>query len=96
MGLKSSEFQDDIARALCGAPLLKQLEVLDLGKGTMTDAGAQAIADSADAFKHLKRLDLDENTIGEDGAKLLRKALDNVQLGEQEDPDEFRYVPVNE
>src|SRR5262249_49301398 len=59
LGLMNAEFSDEIARAVSRAPILKQLETLDLSMGTMGDAGAATIAEST-AFKHLKRINLDE------------------------------------
>ncbi|BFH11652.1 hypothetical protein J6TS7_07520 [Paenibacillus dendritiformis] len=43
LGLKDSEIQDEIAQALADAPILDQLETLDLSYGTLSDAGAEAL-----------------------------------------------------
>src|SRR5262249_2977768 len=57
LGLKNSEIQDEIAGVIAMAPVLNQLEVLDLSMGTLSDAGAKALLGSP-AIKKLKKLDL--------------------------------------
>jgi Ran GTPase-activating protein (RanGAP) involved in mRNA processing and transport len=96
--LDERRLSNDIARACCDAPIIKQLETLDLSMGTMTDEGATAIVENAAHFKHLKKLNLDENFISDDAQKALEKALgDIVAIGDQEEPDDdYVYVSVGE
>jgi uncharacterized protein (TIGR02996 family) len=70
LGLKSCEFTDEICDGIAKTRLLRQLEVLDLSMGTMSDAGVDAILQSAAAFRHLKRIDVSNNWIT--GAALTR------------------------
>ena len=60
LGLMNSDISDDIAVALKGAPILGQLEVLDLSMGTLGDRGAQALLENS-KIKGLKTLDLEHH-----------------------------------
>ncbi|MDO5499141.1 MAG: STM4015 family protein [Propionibacteriaceae bacterium] len=57
LGIKNSEFQDEIAIAVSQSPLLPRLEVLDLSLGILTDAGARALI-AAPALRQLRELNL--------------------------------------
>lgn len=52
LGLKDSEIQDEIAKAAAEAPILDQLEILDLSEGTLSDEGAEALL-ASDKIKNL-------------------------------------------
>lgn len=72
LGLKSCEFTDEICDGIAKTRLLRQLEVLDLSMGTMSDAGVDAIMQSAATFKHLKKIDVSKNWISSAGLGRLR------------------------
>lgn len=98
LGLANSSLADDIAAQLHTTPILAQLETLDLSHGTLGNAGAQAIVDHADAYKHLKTLDLTHHYISSELQAALKKIGPTVILAEPEsgdDPDD-RYVAVSE
>jgi len=88
LGLKNAQFADDIARALPGAKVLKTLKTLDLSLGTMTDAGAQALAAAKDSLKHLECLDLTRNFLSRDGIKAVKDLCKKVITAEQETADD--------
>jgi len=99
LGLKNADFEDDIAVALCTAPIVKQLRTLDLSMGTMAEVGARALVENAAHFKHLDRIDLDENAIDDPEVQALTAAFgERVNIGDQEPSDdpEDRYVSVSE
>ncbi|MBX2799977.1 MAG: WGR domain-containing protein [Myxococcales bacterium] len=96
LGLMNGDFANDLPRALVNAPILKQLEVLDLSMGTMTDEGAAVIADNAAAFAHLRQLNLGDNFIGNAVRDRIRGALPNAHVGGQEDANDWVYVSVGE
>ncbi|MCP3102331.1 WGR domain-containing protein [Myxococcus sp. K15C18031901] len=97
LGLCNSEFTDALANALPKAKVLPQLEQLDLSKGTLSDTGAQVLADNAAAFKHLKHMDFRENTLTGAGTKLVSKLCPSVAAGSQREYDEeYRYSAVGE
>ncbi len=93
LGLKNSEFMNDIAKAIPTAKILKQLKTLDLSLGTMTDEGALALAAHPDAFKHLDVLDLTRNYLTKKGIDAVKKLAKKVITADQETADEWDGEP---
>ncbi|MEZ0111367.1 hypothetical protein ABH920_005382 [Catenulispora sp. EB89] len=62
LGLRNALIQDDIAAAVARAPVVAQLESLDLSLGTLGDAGAAALL-AGQPLGHLRRLDLSHHYI---------------------------------
>ncbi|HEY7372965.1 MAG TPA: WGR domain-containing protein [Polyangia bacterium] len=97
LGLCNSEFADELAGLLGKSPVLRQLRVLDLSKGTLSDEGARALLASAPAFAHLERIDLTENFLSAEMVQAVEKLCPDVRAGDQRDGDEDdRYVAVGE
>jgi hypothetical protein len=102
LGLKNAEFSDALAAALVASPLAARIEKLDLGEGTLSDAGANTLADAAGRLGALKHFALDHAYLSDAGAKRLEKAFGTrLQLGELCTPDEYDgekhyYVAVGE
>ena len=102
LGLKNSEFSDEIAKSIAGAKVLKTLKTLDLSLGTMTDEGAHALAAAKDSLAHLQCLDLTRNFLTKDGIKAVKGLCPKVVTGDQEEADDWgdgelhRYVRISE
>jgi uncharacterized protein (TIGR02996 family) len=97
LGIKNSEFANDIAAAVVGSKLVKQLKVLDLSLGTMTDEGAQALAAGKSSLAHLECLDLTRNYLTKDGIKAVKGICAKVITDKQEEADgDYRYVSITE
>ena len=101
LGLMNSQFQNDIAKAIAGSKILKQLQSLDLSMGTMTDEGAEAILAAKDRFSHLKELNLEDNYLSDEMGKKIEKALPMAKVGAQRKPSDWGdslhyYVSVGE
>lgn len=96
LGLRNSDQADAMAQAAVEAPLLQQLETLDLSLGTLSDEGAEALLRLK---APLKRLNLHHNYIS---AELIRQlkdlplSLDATNPSSMEADDEYRYVAVGE
>ncbi|MFI6638330.1 STM4015 family protein [Streptomyces sp. NPDC050504] len=75
LGLQDSEFQDAIAEAVAGAPVVAGLESLALSKGTLGDRGAEALL-NGQPLTHLRALDLHHHYIGPEVQARLRGALE--------------------
>ncbi|MEU5274403.1 STM4015 family protein [Streptomyces hygroscopicus] len=104
LGVRNSEIQDEIAAAVAAAPVVAQLESLDLSMGVLTDEGAAALLGGR-PLTHLKRLGLDHNYFSAAMEERLRTALEPfgvvVETSEKGDEDEdegevFRYTAVSE
>lgn len=101
LGLRDADTIDEIAAALAHAPIVAQLESLDLSLGTLSDAGAAALL-AGQPLTHLKRLDLHHHYLSEEMIDRLWQALPGVEVDVSEteagDPDDpgSRYVAVSE
>lgn len=96
LGLKDSEIQDEIAQALADAPILDQLETLDLSYGTLSDAGAEALLASA-RVKKLKHLVLKYHYMSDEMVKRWKDSGMSVDVSDQQDTeDDWRYPFLTE
>jgi len=96
LGLKNCDYEDDIAIALCTAPIVKQLETLDLSMGVMAGDGASALIEHVAHFKHLGRIDLSQNAIDDALQTQLHAEFgERIELADQRD-EEDRYISVSE
>ncbi|MFO0599887.1 MAG: WGR domain-containing protein [Myxococcaceae bacterium] len=100
LGLKSGVLNPEMLEAIINSPLVKQVKKLDLGGGTMNDAGADVLIANKAKLAHLESLRLDGNRLTPEGIAKLTKALPNVNAGKQRgsgDPEFFfRYVATME
>ena len=95
LGLKNSEFTDEIRGALASSAILPRLQELDLAYGTMTDDGAEVIANGT---AHIRRLDVSANYLTEAGIAALTDVCPAVIDGEQKSDEDGtdRYVSLGE
>ncbi|MDQ3365855.1 MAG: WGR domain-containing protein [Myxococcota bacterium] len=101
LGLKNSEFADELATNLLGAKVLKGLKTLDLSHGVLTDEGARALVAAKESLAHLECLDLSQNYLSKAGSKLVKGLCKTVITDKQKAADEdgedvYRYVSVAE
>lgn len=73
--LMNAPFTDELAPHLARAALVKQLRVLDLGLGTLSDAGARVLIAHAESFQHLDALGVHENSLSTRGLASLRAVV---------------------
>ena len=100
--LGNAEISDELAARIVRSPLAAQLEELSLELGTLSNAGAAALANGAHAFARLEQLRTGENFIAAEGRAALERAFGSrLVLGPQDQPDWWngairRYVSVGE
>lgn len=106
LALRNSYVQEEVAAAVASAPVVAQLDVLDLSMGIFGDHGAAALL-GGQPLTHLKKLDLHHNFISEALRQRLREALEpagvevDLDADGAEDVDEYdgiidRYVAAGE
>ncbi|ASA19423.1 STM4015 family protein [Paenibacillus donghaensis] len=96
LGLKNSEIEDEIAVALADAPILDQLETLDLSCGTLGDVGAAALLAST-RVKGLKAISLSHHFMSESMMERWKQSGLPADLSERQDSnDEWRYTTIAE
>lgn len=97
LGLCNCELAGELAASLARSRILPRLAHLDLSHGTLDDAGARAILDHADAFRHLATLDLRNNYLTAATLGLLARLGPLVETSGQQLPEDGeRYVSVSE
>ncbi|BDI31275.1 hypothetical protein CCAX7_33260 [Capsulimonas corticalis] len=97
LGLCDAEISDEIAAAIATAPILGQIEVLDLSLGTLGDDGALALI-SAPSLGKLRHLDIHHHYVTPEVVeRLLALPISVDATGpETAHDDEDRYVAVSE
>ncbi|MFG3284447.1 STM4015 family protein [Streptomyces sp. NPDC048111] len=106
LGLRNSEIQDEVCRALASAPVVARLEDLDISMGVLTDDGANALL-AGRPLTHLKSLDLHHNYLGAAVRSRLVETLEaagvrvdagegDAESDEEEDGTVWRFVAVGE
>jgi hypothetical protein len=98
LGLKNSEIQDEIAGAVADAPVLDQLETLDLSLGTLSDVGAELLL-SSERIKGLKALNLSHHYMSDEMISRWQKSglpVDVSDKQESDDEEDWRYPSITE
>jgi hypothetical protein len=100
LGLRDSEFANDLAIALSQSSLLERLRILDLSFGTLDDAGATALL-NCPAIRKLAKLDLHHHFCSDEMMQRLQSLPIEVDISEREELEDWgngetRYVAVSE
>ncbi|MEM6753072.1 MAG: STM4015 family protein [Cyanobacteria bacterium P01_C01_bin.38] len=99
LGLRNSQFADDIAEAVVKSDLINTISVLDLSLGNLTDKGAEFLLNCA-AVNELDILNVSEACLSDEIISKLSK-LDCRLLADKQEKagdydEEFRYCAVTE
>jgi Leucine Rich repeat len=100
LGLRNSEFSDEIALEVVKSPIIQFITVLDLSMGTLSDAGAEALLDIPDA-NQLKILNVSENFLSDEmiirlsqlGCHVLANNQKDEYEYDEEEYDEIEFIP---
>ena len=101
LGLCNSQIANEIAKVVAQAPMLEQLDVLDLSMGALGDEGALALAES-ELVKTLNLLDITHHYVTAEGLAAMNKLgiQVNAAYPQQEDVfddgEVYRYIAVSE
>jgi uncharacterized protein (TIGR02996 family) len=90
---QKSDAGDEGINDLVQSGLLTRLEFLDLAMGTITDAGAEQLAEAD--LGDLEVLDVSDNAISPAGQRTLGRALKRqltLRMGEQHDPEDDEWL----
>jgi hypothetical protein len=98
LGLRNSEYTDDVCRELAAAPILERVSEIDLSMGLMTDAGVEALLQNRERFARVKKLDVSDNYLTDAGIEALSKLGAHIAIsaGSQKEGDDYRYVSAGE
>lgn len=100
LGLRNSEIANEIAGVVANAPVIGQIESLDLSLGTMTDEGAELLL-ASDRIRKLGSLNLHRSYLTDVTIPRLQALGPKVDVDGQEAPDDWDgephyYVAVGE
>jgi hypothetical protein len=100
LGLRNAQIADEIAAVIAKAPIVDQLETLDLSLGNLSDEGANALL-RLESKPHLKRLDLHHHYINKSVQKKLKELpfpvdLSDAKTADEEDEFSGRFISVSE
>ncbi|HIK06776.1 MAG TPA: STM4015 family protein [Trichormus sp. M33_DOE_039] len=102
LGLRNSEYSDDIAEGIVRSPLLNTIRILDLSMGTLSDAGAELLLKNP-VVQQLDILNLSENYLSEEIITFVEEQKANfpvqvIMNGQRKDEydEESRYCAVAE
>lgn len=103
LGLRNSQFSNDIAEAVVKSPLIESISVLDLSLGHLTDKGAEFLLNCS-AVNELDILNLSEDCLSEEmvnelsalNCQLLAENQSKDYEDEEYEDEEYRYCAVSE
>ncbi|VEP17950.1 conserved hypothetical protein [Hyella patelloides LEGE 07179] len=96
LGLRNSEYSDEIVAAIAKFPILERIRILDISMGTLTDEGANTLL-KCSAIDNLDILNISENYLSQKIVESLQKLNIRVITDKQKDEDEDeRYCSVSE
>ena len=100
LGFRNAEIADDIAAVIAMAPVVDQLETLDLSLGNLSDVGGNALLHLA-SKTNLKRLDLHHHYMSKPLQKKLKELPFPVDVSDAktvDEDDEFsgRFISISE
>lgn len=98
LGLKNSEIQDEIAIAVAAAPILDQLDTLDLSLGTLSDEGAEVLL-ASERIKGLKALNLSHHYMSDEMLARWKDSGLPADVSDRQttdDDEDWRYPSITE
>lgn len=93
LGIRNCEVIDALAPMLADAPVLDQIEELDLSLGTLSDKGAEALLASPRLAK-LKQIDLHHHYMSEPMMARWQALGVKVDVGDRQEDEEFDGEPM--
>ncbi len=95
LGLRNSEYSDDIAFAIAQSPVIEQIVELDLSMGTLGDEGAKALL-NCPAINQLDTLNVSDNCLTGQMVTQLKQLDIEVIAGIRQKGSSYRYCSVAE
>ncbi|MFN6486816.1 MULTISPECIES: STM4015 family protein [unclassified Nostoc] len=91
LGLRNSQFTDEIANAIVTSPIINSISVLDLSMGTLSDAGAEELL-NCEAINYLDILNVSESFLSQEMIEKLSGLDVHVLANSQKKEDEDSYI----
>lgn len=99
LGITDSEIQDEVTEAVLQSKYMKQIKILDLSMGSLTDKGGQLLLDNIGNYPNVEALDLHYHYLSDAMMKKLEGLTISVDLDDPEEPytysdGEVSYYPM--
>ncbi|MGF1990600.1 MAG: STM4015 family protein [Nostoc sp. ZfuVER08] len=91
LGLRNSQFTDEIANAIVASPIINSISVLDLSMGTLSDAGAEELL-NCEAINYLDILNVSESFLSQEMIEKLSGLDVRVLASNQKHEDDDSYI----
>lgn len=93
LGIVDSEIQDELAEVVLNCKYMDKIETLDLSYGTLTDKGADLIAEKIGGFPNIKNIELEHHFLSDEGIERLKAAVNaagkEIRIEDQMRADEY-------
>jgi len=89
LGIMDSEIQDEVAELVCDSKYMKQIDTLDLSKGTLTDQGGEILLKKLPAYDNVKEVNLEYHYMSEAMMEKLERLSAKVDVSDQQEDDEY-------
>ena len=90
LGIEDSEIQDELVQAVLESKYMKQLKVLDLANGTLTDKGGALLLETLPSYPNIEELDVHFHYMSEGMVKDLQALPAKVDASERYEPEEYK------
>lgn len=90
LGLRNSEYTNEIVQVLVNTPILNSISILDISMGILTDEGAEILL-SCSTIKQLKILNVAENSLSQEMINKLQKLEIEVISDNQKTEENSRF-----
>ena len=91
LGLRNSQFSDEIVSAIVASPIINSISILDLSMGTLSDIGAEELL-NCQAISYLDILNVSESFLSEEMIDKLSSLDVRVLANNQKKEDEDSYI----
>lgn len=89
LAICNSEIQNEITEVVLQSKYIKQIKRLELSMGSLTDQGGQKLVDQLPGFPNIQELDVHYHYLSDDMMEKLEKLPIEVNVKEQNEPDEW-------
>ena len=89
LGIMDSEIQDEITEMVVKSKYMKQIEVLDLSMGSLSDRGGEILLKELPAYGNIKYVNLEYHYMSDAMMKKLEDLPVSVNVDDQQEEDEY-------
>ena len=100
LAIKNCPFQNDVAALLAASPILERIKHLDIGMGSLTDEGVDALI-AGGKLGGLESVSLDHHFVSDAAIERLKAVVPHVSAEDRQDEDQWggqshRFIAVSE